>query len=186
MIPSPEVCFQNARGPVRIHMVGAPSITGQPKLATFHQPTFEAQSLEGAGCFRNVTLVVRATVTDTKQDAVGVTDNVETSSGVRKLRAGYLVACEGGCSAMCEGIGATLDASTSAQKWLVIDAIVPGHEVSAIAFGCDPARPSVQVPANGDRLRWKFLQLPGENPLIWAMTRQSLACCGRSASRPCP
>jgi 3-(3-hydroxy-phenyl)propionate hydroxylase len=163
MIPSPEVFFRNARGRVLIHMVGAPSITGQPKLATFHQPTFEAQLLEGARRFPKVTLLFRANVTDTKQDGAGVTVRLETSSGVRTLRARYLVACEGGSSATRERIGATLEGSTYAQKWLVIDAIVPGHEVSAITFGCDPARPSVQVPAKGDRLRWEFLQLPAEN-----------------------
>src|SRR5208283_775442 len=103
------------------------------------------------------------TVTDTKQDAAGVTLRIETAAGVQMLRAAYLVACEGGGSATRERIGATLEGSTYAQKWLVIDAIVPGHQVRAITFGCDPARPSVQVPAKGDRLRWEFLQLPGEN-----------------------
>src|SRR5437764_300251 len=79
------------------------------------------------------------------------------------LRAAYLVACDGGGSATRERIGAKLEGATFAQKWLVIDAIVPGHEVRAVTFGCDPARPSVLVPSAGDRLRWEFLQLPGED-----------------------
>jgi len=163
MIASPEVFFRNARGRVLMHMKDSPSITGQPRLATFHQPTFEAQLLDGARRFPNVTLVFRAEVTDTKQDAAGVTLSVDTASGPRTLRAAYLVACEGGGSATRERIGAVLEGATYAQKWLVIDAIVPGHTVRAITFGCDPRRPSVQVPAKGDRLRWEFLQLPGEN-----------------------
>jgi 2-polyprenyl-6-methoxyphenol hydroxylase-like FAD-dependent oxidoreductase len=162
MLASPDVFFRNARGRVLIHMLDSPSITGQPRLATFHQPTFEARLLEGARRFPNVTLLFRSRVTDTKQDAAGVTLSIETESGPRMLRAAYLVACDGGGSATRERIGATLEGATYAQKWLVIDAIVPGHQVRAITFGCDPARPSVQVPAKGDRLRWEFLQLPGE------------------------
>ena len=162
-IASPEVFFRNARGRALIHMVGRPSITGQPRLATFHQPTFEAQLLAGARRFPNVTLLFHAKVTDTKQDRAGVTLSVQTASGPRTLRAAYLVACEGGGSATRERIGAKLEGATYTEKWLVIDAIVPGHQVRAITFGCDPARPSVQVPAKGDRLRWEFLQLPGEN-----------------------
>ena len=163
IIASPDVFFRNARGQVLMHMSDAPSITGQPKLATFHQPTFEAQLLTGARRFPNVTLLFRAAVTDTKQDADGVVLSVATASGTRALRAAYLVACEGGASATRERIGATLEGDTYAQKWLVIDAIVPGHRVRAITFGCDPARPSVEVPAKGDRLRWEFLQLRGED-----------------------
>src|SRR5208282_5525663 len=51
MIANPEVFFRNARGRVLMHMTGSPSITGQPRLATFHQPTFEAQLLDGAHRF---------------------------------------------------------------------------------------------------------------------------------------
>jgi len=183
MIPSPEVFFRNARGRVLIHMVGAPGITGQPKLATFHQPTFEAQLLEGARRFRNVTLVFRATVTDTKQDAAGVTVRVETSSGVRKLRASYLVACEGGSSATRERIGATLEGSTYAQKWLVIDAIVPGHEVSAITFGCDPARPSSRSRRKATVSAGSFCNCPASSGSRQDSARSS--CRSRRCVPPC-
>jgi 3-(3-hydroxy-phenyl)propionate hydroxylase len=160
---SPEVFFRNARGRVLMHMKRSSSITGQPRLATFHQPTFEAQLLEGTRRFPKVTAIFRANVTDTKEDAHGVYLFIETAAGPCALRAAYLVACDGGNSATRERIGAVLEGDTYPQKWLVIDAIAPGHRVRAITFGCDPARPSVQVPAKGDRLRWEFLQLPGEN-----------------------
>ena len=166
MIAGPEVFFRNARGRALIHMIGAHTITGYPMVATFHQPTFEAQLLEGARRFTNVSVLFGATVTGTMQDLEGVTVAVETTSGPHRLRAAYLIACDGGCSATRERIGAVLQGATYAQKWLVIDTIVPGHQVSAVTFGCDPARPSVQVPAKGDRLRWEFLQLPGEDEAI--------------------
>lgn len=160
---SPEVFFRNARGRVLMHMKRSSGITGQPRLATFHQPTFEAQLLQGARLFPNVTVIFRANVTEMKQDAHGVSLFIETAAGPRALRAAYLVAGDGGNSATRERIGAVLEGDTYPQKWLVLDAIVPGHRVRAITFGCDPSRPSVQVPAKGDRIRWEFLQLPGEN-----------------------
>lgn len=162
-LSNPEVFFRNARGRVLMHMRASHGITGQPRLATFHQPAFEAQLLAGVHRFPNVSMMFCADVTDANQDRDGVRLSIATAAGPRTLRAAYLVACEGGGSATRERIGASLEGATYPQKWLVIDAIVPGHEVRAVTFGCDPARPSVLVPAQGDRLRWEFLQLPGED-----------------------
>ena len=60
-------------------------------------------------------------------------------------------------------LGLKLVGSTYSERWLVIDAIVRGHSVKQITFNCDPRRPSVQLPAVGDRVRWEFMQLPGES-----------------------
>ena len=59
-------------------------------------------------------------------------------------------------------LGARLIGSTYTQRWLVVDAIVKGHKVNQISFYCDPSRPRVELPAVGDRVRWEFMQLPGE------------------------
>ena len=53
--------------------------------------------------------------------------------------------------------------STYAERWLVVDAIVKNHNVKGITFTCDPRRPTVELPAVGDRVRWEFMQLPGES-----------------------
>ena len=50
-------------------------------------------------------------------------------------------------------IGARLVGSTYAERWLVVDAIVKGHDVRQITFDCDPRRPRVELPAVGDRVR---------------------------------
>ncbi len=44
----------------------------------------------------------------------------------------------------------------------MIDAIVKNHDVNQITFRCDPRRPTVELPAVGERVRWEFMQLPGE------------------------
>ena len=63
-----------------------------------------------------------------------------------------------------ERIGARIVGSTYLERWLVIDARIENHGVDKITFRCDPRRPTVQVPAVGSRVRWEFMQLPGENP----------------------
>lgn len=163
MVEPDCVRFLNARGRVLMEMNEPSTITGQPALATFHQPGFEAALLEGARRFAHVKLAFNANVTSAAQDEAGVSVTYMGEGAEQRLRARFLVACDGGSSATRERIGAVLEGATYPQKWLVIDTIVPGHGVKSISFGCDPARPSVQVPAIGDRLRWEFLQLPGES-----------------------
>ena len=45
----------------------------------------------------------------------------------------------------------------------MVDANVKNHSVKQITFTCDPRRPRVELPAVGDRVRWEFMQLPGES-----------------------
>jgi 3-(3-hydroxy-phenyl)propionate hydroxylase len=163
MLANPPVFFRNARGGVLMQVSDWRPITGEPGLATFHQPSFEAQLLSGARRFANVSLEFGANVVHTRQDPDGVTLSICTAGGERTLRALYLVACEGGGSATRARIGATLEGRTHPQKWLVVDAVVPDHQVRAVTFYCDPARPAVEVPVVNGRLRWEFLQLPGED-----------------------
>jgi 3-(3-hydroxy-phenyl)propionate hydroxylase len=73
------------------------------------------------------------------------------------------VACDGGASATRDKIGARAVGSTYLERWLVIDARIENHGVDKITFRCDPKRPSVQLPAVGSRVRWEFMQLPGES-----------------------
>ena len=68
-----------------------------------------------------------------------------------------------GTSGVREGLGVKLVGSTYAERWLVVDAIVQNHSVKGITFRCDPRRPTVELPAVGDRVRWEFMQLPGES-----------------------
>ena len=88
---------------------------------------------------------------------------ISTPEGERNARAAYVVACDGGTSGVRERLGVKLKGSTYAERWLVVDAIVKNHNVKGITFTCDPRRPTVELPAVGDRVRWEFMQLPGES-----------------------
>ena len=139
------------------------SIYGHSPLGTFYQPEFERTLLRGLARFGNVSVAFAHAVGALAQDEHGVTLTISAPGGNRRVRAAYVVACDGGTSGVREGLGVKLVGSTYTERWLVVDAIVPNHGVRGITFRCDPRRPTVELPAVGDRVRWEFMQLPGES-----------------------
>jgi 3-(3-hydroxy-phenyl)propionate hydroxylase len=103
------------------------------------------------------------TVTSLNQDCDGVEVRVATPHGPQVLRAEFVVGCDGGASFTRESIGSRLIGSTYAERWLVIDTLIENHDVASITFFCDPRRPTVRLPAVGSRVRFEFMQLPGES-----------------------
>ena len=164
LIQNPHVRHLNARN-VTLMAADFPvrSQFGHSALGTFYQPEFEKVLLNGLFRFDNVRMLFEHAVTGFEQDASGVNLKISTPNGPRLQRASYVVACDGGASGIRELLGAQLKGSTYAEHWLVIDAIVRNHDVSQITFSCDPRRPRVELPAVGERVRWEFMQLPGES-----------------------
>ncbi len=163
LIPDPKVVYVNERGRTLMEMEPPRSPFGHSPLGTFYQPTFERVLLAGVGRFETVQTAFAHNVTDLIQDEAGVTLSVAAPDGERLLRAKFVVACDGGASTMRDKIGVRMLGSTYMQRWLVVDARIENHGVDKITFRCDPQRPSVQLPAVGSRVRWEFMQLPGED-----------------------
>src|SRR5271167_1707665 len=164
LIQNPHVRHLNARN-VTLMAADFPvrSQFGHSALGTFYQPEFEKALLKGLSRFDNVRTLFDHAVSGFEQDATGVVLKISTPNGPRLQRASYVVACDGGTSGIRELLGAQLMGSTYAEHWLVIDAIVRNHGVRQITFNCDSRRPRVELPAVGERLRWEFMQLPGES-----------------------
>jgi 3-(3-hydroxy-phenyl)propionate hydroxylase len=167
LIQNPHVRHLNARN-VTLMAADFPvrGQYGHSSLGTFYQPNFEKALFKGLSRFENVRTLFEHTVTGFEQDGTGVVVQISTPDGERQLRANYVVACDGGASGIRELLGVQLVGSTYAEHWLVIDAIVKNHTVNQITFRCDPRRPQVELPAVGDRVRWEFMQLPGESEEI--------------------
>ncbi|MGB9050911.1 MAG: FAD-dependent monooxygenase, partial [Pseudolabrys sp.] len=163
LIQNPHVRHLNARN-VTLMAADFPvrSQFGPSALGTFYQPEFEKVLLNGLSRFNTVCTQFEHAVTGFEQDASGVVLKISTPDGPRLQRANYVVACDGGASGIRELLGAQLIGSTYAEHWLVIDAIVRNHGVRQITFNCDPHRPRVELPTIGERVRWEFMQLPGE------------------------
>jgi 3-(3-hydroxy-phenyl)propionate hydroxylase len=163
LVCNPPVRHLNARArPLMEADAPARSLYGHSALGTFYQPEFERTLLKGLARFANVRVLFEHRLEVLEQDANEVALTIATPSGQRLLRAQYIVGCDGGTSGVRDMIGARLVGSTYAERWLVVDAIVKGHDVGQITFDCDPRRPRVELPAVGDRVRWEFMQLPGE------------------------
>ena len=113
--------------------------------------------------FPSVRVAFEHEATKLVQGAKGVTLSIATPSGATTVEADYVVACDGGASPTRERLGVRLVGSTYSERWLVVDANVKNHSVKQITFTCDPRRPRVELPAVGERVRWEFMQLPGES-----------------------
>jgi 3-(3-hydroxy-phenyl)propionate hydroxylase len=163
LIQNPHVRHLNARGRVLMQAdLPARGPYGHSSLGTFYQPEFERVLLRGLARFDNVGVLFGHTVTNLVQSRDEAVLSIETRQGASTLRAKFVVGCDGGTSRVRDLLGARLIGSTYTQRWLVVDAIVKGHNVNQISFYCDPSRPRVELPAIGDRVRWEFMQLPGE------------------------
>jgi 3-(3-hydroxy-phenyl)propionate hydroxylase len=163
LIQNPHVRHLNARG--RVLMQADPPACGpygHSSLGTFYQPEFERVLLRGLARFDNVRVLLGHIVTNLVQGRDDAVLSIATRQGASTLRAKFVVGCDGGTSRVRDLLGARLIGSTYTQRWLVVDAIVKGHKVNQISFYCDPSRPRVELPAVGDRVRWEFMQLPGE------------------------
>ena len=163
LVQDPHVRHVNARNVTLMAADFPRGLYGQSSLGTFYQPDFEKALLKGLSRFDRVRVAFGHAVADLEQNGTGVALKVATPEGERTLRATFVVACDGGTSGVRDRLGLKLIGSTYSERWLVIDAIVRGHSVKQITFNCDPRRPSVQLPAVGDRVRWEFMQLPGES-----------------------
>ena len=173
LIQDPRVVYLNARGAKLMEMNPPRSAFGHSPLGTFYQPSFERALLQGLSRFASVRTLFAHNVTGLAQDERGVDLAVDSPTGPRPLRAQFVVACDGGTSPTREAIGARLVGSTYVERWLVVDAKIDNHGVDKITFFCDPRRPAVQLPAVGSRVRWEFMQLPGE-PLETLLSDETL------------
>lgn len=164
LIQNPHVRHLNARNAALMEADFPPrGLYGHSSLGTFYQPDFERILLAGLSRFDQVEVLFGYSVDGLVQSGDEAVLSVATAAGARTVRAKFVVGCDGGTSRIRDLIGAKLVGSTFAQRWLVVDAIVANHEVNQISFYCDPHRPRVELPAVGDRVRWEFMQLPGES-----------------------
>src|SRR5271167_3455387 len=148
LIQDPHVRHVNARNVTLMAADFPRGLYGHSSLGTFYQPDFERVLLKGLARFPSVRVAFGHEATDLVQNAKGVALTVATQSSASPTR---------------ERLGVRLVGSTYLERWLVVDAIVRNHGVTQITFRCDPRRPRVELPAVGERVRWEFMQLPGES-----------------------
>ena len=135
----------------------------------FHQPTLEGHLREGLKRFANVQPLYGVAVDEiTEMGDRVVAIGHSQSGGCIRVRAKFLVGCDGGRSFVRKSLGFTLDSSCFDERWVVIDtrtrngekdkSFPPNH-----AQICDPRQPTTYVPLAGPYYRWELCVTDGKN-----------------------
>jgi 3-(3-hydroxy-phenyl)propionate hydroxylase len=81
------------------------SLYGHSDIGTFYQPDFERTLLKGLARFANARVLFEHRLDVLEQDASRVGLKIATSAGQCRLRAQYVVGCDGGTSQVRDMIG---------------------------------------------------------------------------------
>lgn len=135
--------------------------TGHPPMSMFYQPDLD-RLLRDQAVERGTELRLRTEVVGFEQSAEDV--RLDLGDGSR-LRARWVVACDGAASPTRKRLGITTIDQGFDQEWIVVDVEYLGDE-SELRGGatqlCDPSRPGTFVPGHRGHRRWEFQAQPGE------------------------
>ena len=130
----------------------------------FNQPGLEHALRAKLATASNVEVLLGAAFERLTTTPDAVSADIATEEGPLRVRARYLVGCDGAGSPVRAAMGARLEDLQFDEPWLVIDAIPrPGCQLPTVNLQiCDPARPTTCVLMGPGRHRWEFMLLPGE------------------------
>lgn len=123
---------------------------GRPMSALMHQPALEAALRAAAGGL----LRTGVEVEDVRVDTEGAT---VVASGGERIRARWVVGCDGTGSDVRRAAGIGVVERGFHQRWLVVDLLVgdAGRHPPEVLQICDPRRPATSVPVGGGRHRFE-------------------------------
>ena len=169
VVPYPPTEYRGADGRLiaRYESLPPPYPQGWQPSFMFKQPPFERairQSLADLPIL-NVRLGTALTGLRQYDDQVEL-DIMSASGSAEKLRARYVVGCDGGTSLVRKLMGIGLETLDFDEPWLVADVLVNddglGKLPQTVVQYCDPKRPTTYVVGSGNHRRWEFMLLPGE------------------------
>lgn len=145
----------------------ARTVSGEPMMGLFHQPTLEAELRRTLSRLETVELRLGHSLDSFVQDGDGVTAKIAGPDGGYDVRAGWMLGADGASSSVREALGIGFSGRTSIHKWVVADVFTedaPGPP--EVEFYCDPTRPTVTMPMPGGRRRWEFMLMPGDDEQV--------------------
>ncbi|MFC4852951.1 bifunctional 3-(3-hydroxy-phenyl)propionate/3-hydroxycinnamic acid hydroxylase [Actinophytocola glycyrrhizae] len=162
--------YVNAKGEVfaRIALDEIDFGLGARPLYFFDQPRLEATLRAGLDRFAHVTLRTGVTMAAMSQGASNVTAVLrdrETGAETR-VRARYVLGCDGARSTTRRAVGTPLSGSSYAEQWLAVSGTVPPDavRVARTRFVCDWRRPAFVSPGAHGTYRLEFMLHDGEDP----------------------
>jgi 3-(3-hydroxy-phenyl)propionate hydroxylase len=160
MQPGAGANFVDAAGVSIIKLAPVERGNGHPPQQFIYQPAVDKVLREGVDRFPNVALLLEHDCLRLIQhsDCVELMLADLTRDQFRRIRARYVIAADGGSSAIRGQLGIGFTGRTYSQRWIVIDTKVlaewPAHD--QLRFHCNPTRPTVDCPTPLGHHRWEF------------------------------
>lgn len=156
-VPNQILRFFDGKRRVLAEMAPPDARFGWPKRNGFVQPLVDAELLRGLDRFAHVEVGWNRPMTSCAQTDDAVSVECGTDGDTVRVRARYVVGCDGGRSMTRRMMGVSFDGTTSSTRWLVVDVANDplGHPNSEV--GADPERPYASISiAHGIR-RFEFM-----------------------------
>lgn len=160
MQPGAGADFVDARGVSIVKLLPTDRGNGHPPQQFIYQPAVEAVLRRGVARFPNVSLLLQhecLRLTQRSDSVELMLADLALDQFVR-IRARYVIAADGGSSAIRGQLGVGFTGRTYSERWIVIDTKVieswPGHD--QLRFHCNPKRPTVDCPTPLGHHRWEF------------------------------
>ncbi|MEU6845610.1 bifunctional 3-(3-hydroxy-phenyl)propionate/3-hydroxycinnamic acid hydroxylase [Streptomyces sp. NPDC046716] len=167
MLTERPVDFVDAAGRPFLSARPTPRGHGHPPQMFIYQPALEQVLREGVDRYPNVEILLEHECLRVRQDSTGVELTLAGThdDSVRRLRASYVIAADGGSSLTRAQLNIGYEGRTYEDRWVVIDTKMlkpwPGHDT--LRFHCDPARPAVDCPTPLGHHRYEFPLLPDDD-----------------------
>lgn len=160
MQPGCGANFVDGNGVPFVKLLPTARGNGHPPQQFIYQPALEKVLRAGVDRFPNVSVLLEHECLRVIQRS----DHVElmladlTVDEFRRVRTSYVIAADGGSSAIRGQLGIGFSGRTYGERWIVIDTKVlnewPGHD--RLRFHCNPERPTVDCPTPLGHHRWEF------------------------------
>ena len=136
---------------------------GWSRRNAFIQPQIDNILYQGLARFDNVQVRFGQELTRFAQDAEGVELTLTAEDGTQQsVRAAWLVAADGGNSAIRRALGIGFEGRTKANQWIVVDVRNDPIGTPHVYLHCEAERPYVSAALPHGIRRFEFMVMPGE------------------------
>jgi 3-(3-hydroxy-phenyl)propionate hydroxylase len=167
MLPDRPLTWVDAEGVPFIETTMTPRGCGHPPQQFLYQPAVDHVLREGVARFGNVQVLLeheclRVANHDSWVELMLADLRTDT---VRRLRASYVIAADGGSSPTRGLLGVGYTGRTYTERWVVIDTEVirEWDRHDWLRFHCNPKRPTVDCPTPLGHHRWEYPARAGED-----------------------
>jgi 3-(3-hydroxy-phenyl)propionate hydroxylase len=171
MLADRPLAWVDAKGAPFIETTMTPRGCGHPAQQFLYQPAVDQVLREGVARFDNVEVLLEheclraLNVVDAQSRWVELLLADLRSDTLKRIRASYVIAADGGSSPTRGMLGIGYAGRTYRERWVVIDTKMirewPAHD--RMRFHCNPKRPTVDCPTPLGHHRWEYPARSGED-----------------------